>query len=291
MKSMTGYSKAEHHEHGINAIVEIKSVNARYLEPTIKLPRSLSHKEIDIRDTVRKALNRGNIFVSIVMESVEGDTRIPKLNMEKAALLYQSLEQLRKHLKVKQDVSMEHVLNFSQHFLESDRDDQAELQWTIVAKALEQALVLLEKSRANEGKELANDMKARVEKIEADVTRVEEKSAKRIPEEREKMRQKVALLFNNEEIDEYRLQQEIIFLADKLDVAEECVRLRSHIKFFYELMADKEPVGRKLNFLMQEMNREVNTIGSKANDTEIAHIVVGMKEELERIREQAQNIE
>jgi uncharacterized protein (TIGR00255 family) len=105
------------------------------------------------------------------------------------------------------------------------------------------------------------------------------------------MRQKIALLFEKDEIDELRIQQEIIFLADKLDVSEECVRLRSHIKFFHELAIEKEPIGRKLNFLLQEMNREVNTIGSKANDIEIAHIVVGMKEELERIREQVQNIE
>jgi uncharacterized protein (TIGR00255 family) len=183
------------------------------------------------------------------------------------------------------------MLQFSQHFLENDKDDTSELQWEIVCEALKKALIDLEISRGIEGKELAKDMLFRVDKILQDLLIVEHKSAERIPEEREKMRQKIALLFEKDEIDELRIQQEIIFLADKLDVSEECVRLRSHIKFFHELAIEKEPIGRKLNFLLQEMNREVNTIGSKANDIEIAHIVVGMKEELERIREQVQNIE
>jgi uncharacterized protein (TIGR00255 family) len=134
-------------------------------------------------------------------------------------------------------------------------------------------------------------MMMRIKNIEHSLSYVEERSKTRIPEERERLRQKLALLLDNEEIEEYRLNQEIIILADKLDVSEESVRLRSHIKFFNELMQDKEPVGRKLNFLTQELNREINTIGSKANDADIAHYVVGMKEELERIREQAQNIE
>jgi uncharacterized protein YicC (UPF0701 family) len=147
------------------------------------------------------------------------------------------------------------MLQFSQHFLENDKDDTSELQWEIVCEALKKALIDLEISRGIEGKELAKDMLFRVDKILQDLLIVEHKSAERIPEEREKMRQKIALLFEKDEIDE------------------------------------KEPIGRKLNFLLQEMNREVNTIGSKANDIEIAHIVVGMKEELERIREQVQNIE
>ena len=127
--------------------------------------------------------------------------------------------------------------------------------------------------------------------IEQSLVYVEERSKTRIPEERERLRQKLALLLDNDEIEEHRLNQEIIILADKLDVSEESVRLRSHIKYFRDLLKDSEPIGRKLNFLTQELNREINTIGSKANDAEIARVVVGMKEELERIREQAQNIE
>ena len=291
MKSMTGYSKAEYHEKGISTIIELKSVNGRYLETSVKLPRSLSHREIDIREMIRKALNRGTISAFIVIESSEGDIRIPKMNLEKAMSIHSSLLEMQKQLHIESDISINNMLQFSQHFLENDKDDMSELQWEIVCEALKKALIDLEISRGIEGKELAKDMLSRVDKILQDLLIVEHKSAQRIPEEREKMRQKIALLFEKDEIDELRIQQEIIFLADKLDVSEECVRLRSHIKFFHELAIEKEPIGRKLNFLLQEMNREVNTIGSKANDIEISHIVVGMKEELERIREQVQNIE
>jgi uncharacterized protein (TIGR00255 family) len=291
MKSMTGFAKAEINQQGMNAIIEIKSVNGRYLEPTIKLPRSLSSKEIEVRDMLRKALNRGNIFVSIQVESTEAEAKIPGINIEKAKAIHGMLSELNKELHGNEQVSMTNVLSFSQHFIESENDDIAELQWTIAREALKQALQSLDIARSNEGKELADDMMMRIKNIEHSLSYVEERSKTRIPEERERLRQKLALLLDNEEIEEYRLNQEIIILADKLDVSEESVRLRSHIKFFNELMQDKEPVGRKLNFLTQELNREINTIGSKANDADIAHYVVGMKEELERIREQAQNIE
>ena len=288
---MTGFAKAEINQQGINAIIEIKSVNGRYLEPTIKLPRSLSSKEIEVREMLRKALNRGNIFVSVQVESTEAEAKIPGINIEKAKAIHGMLSELNKELHGNEQVTMTNVLSFSQHFIESEKDDIAELQWTIAREALKQALHSLDTARSNEGKELADDMMMRIKNIEHSLSYVEERSKTRIPEERERLRQKLALLLDNEEIEEYRLNQEIIILADKLDVSEESVRLRSHIKFFYELMQDKEPVGRKLNFLTQELNREINTIGSKANDADIAHYVVGMKEELERIREQAQNIE
>lgn len=288
---MTGFAKAEINQQGNNAIIEIKSVNGRYLEPTIKLPRSLSSKEIEVREMLRKALNRGNIFVSIQVESTEVESKIPGINFEKAKAIHGMLAELNRELHGNEQVTMTNVLSFSQHFIESEKDDIAELQWTIAREALKQALQSLDIARSNEGKELADDMMMRIKNIEHSLSYIEERSKTRIPEERERLRQKLALLLDNEEIEEYRLNQEIIILADKLDVSEESVRLRSHIKFFNELMQDKEPVGRKLNFLTQELNREINTIGSKANDAEIAHYVVGMKEELERIREQAQNIE
>ncbi|MEY3689514.1 MAG: YicC/YloC family endoribonuclease [Candidatus Kapaibacteriota bacterium] len=291
MKSMTGFAKAEINKQGINAIIEIKSVNGRYLEPTIKLPRSLSSKEIEIRELLRKALNRGNVFVSIQVESTEAEAKIPGINIEKAKAIHAMLATLNTALQGNEPVSLEQVLSFSQHFIESEKEDIAELQWTIAREALKQALQSLDIARSNEGKELADDMMMRIKNIEHSLSYVEERSKTRIPEERERLRQKLALLLDTEEIEEYRLNQEIIILADKLDVSEESVRLRSHIKYFNEMMQDSEPIGRKLNFLTQELNREINTIGSKANDADIAHYVVGMKEELERIREQAQNIE
>lgn len=291
MKSMTGFAKSENNDHGINAIVEIKSVNGRYLEPSIKLPRTLSSKEIEVRDMLRKALNRGSVFVNVQVEYAEGEAKIPSINIDKAKAIHGMLQNLQKELQYDDSVNLNQVLTFSQHFIESDKDDIAELQWTVVREALKQALKSLDAVKTQEGNELSADMLMRINTIEQSLVYVEERSKTRIPEERERLRQKLALLLDNDEIEEHRMNQEIIILADKLDVSEESVRLRSHIKYFRELLNDSEPIGRKLNFLTQELNREINTIGSKANDADIARIVVGMKEELERIREQAQNIE
>ncbi len=223
MKSMTGFAKAEINQQGINAIIEIKSVNGRYLEPTIKLPRSLSSKEIEVREMLRKALNRGNIFVSIQVESTEAEAKIPGINIEKAKAIHGMLSELNKELHGNEQVTMTNVLSFSQHFIESEKDDIAELQWTIAREALKQALHSLDTARSNEGKELADDMMMRIKNIEHSLSYVEERSKTRIPEERERLRQKLALLLDNEEIEEYRLNQEIIILADKLDVSEESV--------------------------------------------------------------------
>lgn len=291
MKSMTGFAKSEINDHGIHAIVEIKSVNGRYLEPTIKLPRTLSSKEIEVRDMLRKALNRGSVFVNVQVEYAEGDAKIPGINIGKAKAIHDMLKQLQQELQIDNQVHLNQVLSFSQHFIESEKDDIAEMQWNVVLEAMKQALIALDTARTNEGNELSADMLMRINMIEQSLGYVEERSKTRIPEERERLRQKLSILLDNDEIEEHRLNQEIIILADKLDVSEESVRLRSHIKYFRELLNDAEPIGRKLNFLTQELNREINTIGSKANDADIARIVVGMKEELERIREQAQNIE
>lgn len=291
MKSMTGFAKSEINDHGIHAIVEIKSVNGRYLEPTIKLPRTLSSKEMEVRDMLRKALNRGSVFVNVQVEYAEGEAKIPGINIGKAKAIHDMLKQLQQELQIDNQVHLNQVLSFSQHFIESEKDDIAEMQWNVVREAMKQALKALDTARTNEGNELSADMLMRINMIEQSLGYVEERSKTRIPEERERLRQKLSILLDNDEIEEHRLNQEIIILADKLDVSEESVRLRSHIKYFRELLNDAEPIGRKLNFLTQELNREINTIGSKANDADIARIVVGMKEELERIREQAQNIE
>jgi uncharacterized protein (TIGR00255 family) len=165
------------------------------------------------------------------------------------------------------------------------------MQWKIAAKAIQSALASLDTMQKNEGKEILRDMRDRLKIIEETLDKVEEMGMKRIPEERERLRARVAQLFESDEIDEQRLQLEIVLLADKLDISEECVRLRSHMKFMNDAMRTGEGNGRQMNFMLQEMNREINTIGSKANDATIARMVVAVKDELERIREQVQNIE
>ncbi len=291
MKSMTGFSKAQLTEHGISANVEIRSVNGRYLELSCKMPRNLSHKELDVREMVKQALERGSVNVSIKVDATGKSESL--INTERASSYYQSLEALRKKLKIAEPVTLTDLLSIPDVIAQGEEDDKAvEAQWKVVAKAVKSALTALENARKNEGKEISKDLRARMKTIETTLDQVEEIGMKRIPEERERLRARIAQLFDADEIDEQRLQMEIVLLADKLDISEECVRLRSHIKFMNEaLKSTVDANGRQMNFMLQEMNREVNTIGSKANDANIARMVVGLKDELERIREQVQNIE
>lgn len=289
MNSMTGFAKVELTENGVTASVEIRSVNGKYLDMNIRMPKSLSIKENEARDIVRKSLSRGSISMNITVEGAKNSA--PQFNENIAVDYFTALKNLNKKLKIKEQPTLSDLLQFSQAMWETPADGRNDTTWAIVQRALEQALKELDIARKNEGKELAKDLKSRIKRIEDILGKIEEKAAGRVPEEREKIRQRIAQLFESDEIDEQRLQMEIVLLADKLDISEECVRLRSHIKFYNELLKSAEPAGRKMNFLLQELHREINTIGSKANDAEIAHHVVEVKEELERIREQVQNIE
>ncbi|MCX8051227.1 MAG: YicC family protein [Chlorobi bacterium] len=291
MKSMTALSTATLSEHGIRTTVEIRTVNGRYLEITCRLPKQLSHKEIELRELVRATIQRGTVHVTVKTESDAPPATT--LSPERIEAYWTQLEKLRKKLKISEPLSLGDILRIPDVFTTDDTAalERAEQEWKVVAKAVRAALSSLDTMRKNEGKELARDIRARIKAIEERLDRIEQRSMQRVPEERERLRTRVAQLFESDEIDEQRLQLEILLLADKLDCSEEIVRLRSHIKFFIEALKSSEPVGRQLTFLLQEMHREINTIGSKANDAEISQHVVFVKEELERIREQVQNIE
>jgi len=287
---MTGYSKAEVKEKGFKVIVEIKSLNGKYLEINARLPKVLSHKELEARDLIKGKLSRGSVYLNISLEEEAGANQFA-LNEKAAAECYNKLTQLKTKLKIKEPVSLDHLLTFSGFFQNQEDNDNTDNVWKATVKAINEAIKELEAMRRKEGTQMAKDLKTRMSSIKETVDNIELLGIKRIPEERERIRQRIAQLFESDEIDEQRLQFEMVMLADKLDISEECVRLNSHIKFFFETMKDKEPSGRKITFLLQEMNREINTIGSKANDATISQHVVGAKEELEKIREQIQNIE
>ncbi len=290
LKSMTGYSKSDETESGVTAIVEIRSLNGKNLDISCRMPRSLAPKEIEIKDTIRRILARGSVNVNINIE-VDGTSSPLTFDMEAASKCFGQLSDLKKNLKIRDSVKIDHLLLFSDHFVAAEEKKDEALLWKLVIKALRNGLRELEKMRKKEGQNMSRDLNKRMKNIHKQVGIVEGLGLERIPAEREKLRQRVAQLFENDEYDEQRLQTEIVLLADKLDISEECVRLHSHIKFFFESLKASEPVGRKLNFMMQEMHREINTIGSKANDAQISQYVVGVKEEIERIREQVQNIE
>lgn len=287
---MTGFSKSEAKIDGTSVTVEIKSFNGRYLEINCKLPKILSHKEFEVREMIRNKFVRGNITVTVNFNS---DTIISPLQLDEKAILacHKQLNDIKSKLKIKEPVNLEHLLHFSNYFIAKEDDTIPESLWNLIKKALTDSINQLDKMRRKEGREIEKDLKKRMKFIKNLVAKVDELGIKRIPEEREKMRYRIAQLFESDEIDEQRLQMEMVLLADKLDISEECVRLNSHIKFFFEALDENESPGRKINFLLQEMLREINTIGSKANDANISQLVVKMKDELERIREQIQNIE
>ena len=290
--SMTGFGRGEVAKKGMSATVEVRGVNSRYLDVTTRLPRLLSQREKDIKEIVRASINRGNLTISVTLEEDSNGSVPVTVNKTAAKAYVKLLNELRKTAKIREKVRLEHVLKFSEVFEVPREELSDERQWSVVERALRTALESFNSMRRAEGNELAKDLQRRIEQMMQTVDTIEELSHNRIPEERKRLHERIAQLLEDKVVvDQNRLELEIALLADKLDVTEECVRFRSHTKFFLEAMSSGEPAGRKLNFLVQEINREVNTIGSKTNDSAIAHLVVQMKEELEKVREQIQNIE
>lgn len=292
ISSMTGYGRAEVSRNGIAVCAEVRSVNNRFLEVAVKLPRSMSLRESEVRELVRVKLVRGKITIMITMTQEKGGEPPLRINASAARAYYKLLDELRRSVRIQGKISLDHLLKFSD-VLETDGFERGdEEEWSVVEDALKQALDETARMRRQEGSELMNDLSARIEAIDRKVREIEHIALERVPQERVRFTQRIEELVRDKSIlDAQRLELELALLADKLDVTEECVRFHSHNKYFGDAMKHEEAAGRKLNFLIQEMNREANTIGAKSNSAEISHIVVSVKEELEKIREQLQNIE
>jgi uncharacterized protein (TIGR00255 family) len=289
---MTGFGRAEVSRDGINISAEVRSVNSRYLDLTLRLPRSISQREKELKDIVRTFLNRGNLNITVKI-AYDSNGAIPlKVNTAAAKSYFKLLNEIRKSVKIREQVKLEHLLTFSEVLEPVEEEETDEREWELVQETVRQALENLNAMRLQEGSELAKDLEKRVHWMEGTLNEVEKLSKERIPEERKNLHERIAQLVEDKfVIDQNRLELEIALMVDKLDITEECVRYRSHNKFFLEALNKNEAAGRKLNFLVQEMNREANTIGSKSSDAAIAHMIIGLKEELEKIREQLQNIE
>jgi uncharacterized protein (TIGR00255 family) len=289
---MTGFGRAEVSRDGINISAEVRSVNSRYLDLTLRLPRSISQREKELKDIVRTFLNRGNLNITVKI-AYDSNGAIPlKVNTAAAKSYFKLLNEIRKSVKIREQVKLEHLLTFSEVLEPLEEEETDELEWELVQETVRQALENLNTMRSQEGNELAKDLEKRIHWMESTLDEVEKLSKERIPEERKNLHERIAQLIEDKfVIDQNRLELEIALMVDKLDITEECVRYRSHNKFFLEALNKNETAGRKLNFLVQEMNREANTIGSKSSDADIAHMIIGLKEELEKIREQLQNIE
>jgi uncharacterized protein (TIGR00255 family) len=289
--SMTGYGRGEANVRGYEAVVELKSVNSRYCEISLRSPKSLNAHEADIQRILKTAFSRGRISAFILISNPTPD-ELPIRVDARAVKAYRGLlEEVASTAGIDEPVRLDHLLKYQDIFEADEVEEDLDAIWEATQAALRAACDGMQAMRLQEGKALHKELSERLEGIESRLREAERLAPQRVQASGERLRDRLAEIIEEGRIDPERIEFEMAMLADKLDVREECVRLDSHLALFREALASGEPVGRKMNFLSQEMNREINTIGSKSNDAEMAHLVVGMKEELEKIKEQVENVE
>ena len=291
VKSMTGYGRAVETVNGREFTVELRSVNNRYLDCTVKLPRSLSFAEDAVKQAVKATISRGKVDVFISVRSEGAEDMTVSLNQAMVAGYLSAMKQMVEQYGIRDDISVS-VLSRMPEVFTVDRAevDETQLQADLMCVAAE-ALQNYDAMRTAEGKALENDLRSRGDTIRALVAQVESGSGQTVMDYRTRLENKLKEVLANTAIDESRILTEAAIFADKVAVDEETVRLRSHLEQMDNMLTTGGPIGRKLDFLLQEMNREANTIGSKCSDVRLARVVVDMKAELEKIREQTQNIE
>lgn len=290
IKSMTGYGQGKYTNEGRDYTVEIKAINHRYNDITIKLPRYLNFLEDTIRKYISNTLNRGKIDVYISLKNMSEKGREIKVDRLLAGMYVKELREVAKEYALDDDITATSVLRFPDVFA-VENESLEDLYWNELKNALDDALANINKARCLEGERLASDIRSRLDKISEIIPIVEEASKNLLDEYKTKLENRINELNANEIIDENRLGVEIVLFADKSSICEEITRLKSHIESFKDMLNVEGPIGKKIDFLIQEMNRETNTIGSKANSLGITKYVIEMKNELENIREQIQNIE
>ena len=291
VKSMTGYGRAVETVNGREFTVEIRSVNNRYLDCTVKLPRSFSFAEEAVKAAVKAAVSRGKVDVYISVRSeTEADVQVT-LNKPVLEGYLAAMRQMVADYGVRDDISVSALSRMSDIFVvDKPKADEDQLKADLLS-VVDKALAAYDAMRITEGLALENDLRSRANTILELVKQVEEQNPKTVSDYRKRLEEKMREVLENKSIDESRILTEAAIFADKVAVDEETVRLRSHLEQMDAMLSGNGGIGRKLDFLLQEMNRESNTIGSKCSDVRLARIVVDIKAELEKIREQTQNIE
>ncbi len=288
---MTGYGRNEALEGGKKILCEIKSVNHRYCDYTIKVPKYYGFLEDKVRSFVSEHISRGKVDIYIAVESyAEADKEI-SVNIELAKSYAAALAGLRDELNLRDDVSVMSLARFPDIFIQERKEEDEEEIWQNVKAVLTPAVEAFTSMRQREGGRIEEDLKNRIEYMKSLAAKIEARSPETVAEYQKRLYDKISEVLENREIDDARVLTEVALFADKIAVNEEMVRLSSHFEEFYQIISSGEPAGRKLDFLIQEINREINTTGSKANDIEIAKLVVDLKAETEKLREQIQNIE
>lgn len=290
---MTGYGRGESSQSGSKVTVELSSVNRKQSEISISLPRELEVLEAQMRDEINRRISRGRLTCRVTLHAIEGKEATQlHINRPLARVYAAELRKLAKELQITGELSLDQVLR-APGVLQSDAEAvDAESFWPTVQKALLEALATLLKMRTREGAHLRKDLCDRMTTMRKAVTRVRKEAPLVQQRYREQLLERIKSAGLDElKIDEERMLKEIFYFADRSDISEELTRLQSHFQQFDDCVKSTEPVGRTLDFLAQEMNREINTVGSKANDAAISRDVVVLKTELEKFREQAQNVE
>lgn len=288
---MTGFGRSEMTAPGFRISVEVRSINNRFCEIGMKIPRELYALEADIRDRIRARIGRGKISLLISLSLDSGEAAPLQLDLAKARTCYVRLQDLNRELGSGAPVTLGQLLHFSDYFAESAEIGLNENTQAVVFSALDAALNDLIAMRRQEGASLATDLQIRQANIEAILARIEELAKDQPQVQLEKAKERIQQLVGAGPLDPGRLEMELAFLADRLDISEECVRLASHGRVLHKALSGRESAGKKLGFILQEMQREVNTISSKSALAEVAHLAVEIKEEIEKMREQVQNLE
>jgi uncharacterized protein (TIGR00255 family) len=294
IRSMTGFGEAERETPVGRLRIEVKSVNHRFFNASLKAPPGFDRHEAAVLETLRRHLPRGHVsvHVSVGKNEIEVDTGI-RVDIDKARAYITAFDALRSQLNLSGSVGLEMLSRFPEIFRAPERDRLVDVDVAVIVELADAAAAAARALREAEGERLEADLSARLDAIERELDGVEARAPQRLIEHRDRLRQAVRELAEQVDVDEERLAREVAYMAERWDVNEELVRFRSHIALFREALSGDAslPVGKRLGFLAQEMHREANTLGSKANDAELVRASVALKEEIERIREQVENVE
>lgn len=291
INSMTGFGRAAVNCDGRDLSIEIKSVNHRFLDISVRTPRSLSYLEDCVRARLQELFTRGHFDVSVFYQNNRDDSKQVQADEALVNGYIEALKKIRSKYRLKNDIALSDVMKMNEVFKVVQGDEDQETVCNMCENAVNEASAMLLKMREAEGAKLQTDLLSKLDKMDEMLAKVEARAPEAAAEGKEKLYARIKELLDGSEVDQQRLAQEAAYLADKAAIDEEIVRLHSHIQHVREMVEADGPAGRKLDFIIQEMNRETNTIGSKSGDLGLTNLIIDMKSEIEKLREQVQNIE
>jgi uncharacterized protein (TIGR00255 family) len=292
IKSMTAFARADTKEETLTVLIEIRAYNSRHLDLVLRIPQPYIMLENKVKTVISEWVTRGRIEVSLQIRDTANDAYVFEANLPRAKAYHRALEQLKSSFKIAGDIPLDLLAGAGDIIIAGDVDKHPDTFWPAIEKCLIRALKDLDAMRRQEGQYLADDLTRRMNYVKQGILNIEQESSDLVSHYQERLKTRIeALTRGLVELDPDRIALEAALLADKVDISEEIVRACSHIEQFHGIVDSDKPAGRKLNFLLQELNREINTIGAKTGKALVSHLVVDVKTELEKIREQVQNIE